>query len=66
MDFGQILAFTKAYSVSVIQFRILDISPENIISKLKIIFDSFSEHLNSGSVIITVQENKIRLKNLPL
>jgi len=66
MDFGQILAFTKTTSVSVIQFRLFDLSPENITSKLKIVFDKFSTQLNAGNVIITIQENKIRFKKLPI
>ncbi len=66
MDFGQILAFTKSSSVSVIQFRVFDLSPDNIISKLNLVFDKFSAQLDVGHVIITIQENKIRLKNLPL
>ena len=65
MDFGQILSFTKLSSVSVIQFRLFDLAPDNLISKLNIVFDSFPEQLSSH-VIITIQENKIRLKNLPL
>jgi predicted nuclease of predicted toxin-antitoxin system len=64
MDFGQILAFTKPCSISVIQFRIFDLTPENIISKLNIVFDKFSDHLNAMPVIITIQEHKIRFKNL--
>ena len=66
MDFGKILAFTKSTSISVIQFRIFDLSPDNIISKINTVFDKFSEQLNSGSVIITVQQNKIRIKELPI
>jgi len=66
MDFGQILSFTKTHAVSVIQFRIHDLSPEILINKLKIIFDSFSDQLLIGSVIITVQEHKIRITELPL
>lgn len=65
MDFGQILAFNEAYAVSVIQFRIIDLSPANIISKLAIVFGRFSSQLVTERVIITVQENKVRLKSLP-
>lgn len=66
MDFGQILSFTKSHSISVIQFRIHDLSPEILIDKLKTIFAIFSDSLLTGSVIITVQENKIRITELPL
>ncbi|HEY8782186.1 MAG TPA: DUF5615 family PIN-like protein [Mucilaginibacter sp.] len=66
MDFGQILAFTKSSSVSVIQFRLFDLSPGAIISKLNIIFDKFSEEMTADPVIITIQEHKMRLKKLPI
>jgi predicted nuclease of predicted toxin-antitoxin system len=66
MDFGQILAFTKSSLVSVVQFRLFDLSPDNLISKLDIVFDKFSDEMSTDTVIITVQENKMRLKKLPL
>ncbi len=66
MDFGQILAFKKSSLVSVIQFRLFDLSPGNIISKLNIVFDKFIEEIIADAVIITVQQNKVRIKKLPL
>ena len=66
MDFGQILALTKLSSVSVIQLRIFDLTPGNIISKLKIVLERLSEQLDTSPLIITIQENKIRFKTLPL
>jgi len=65
MDFGQILAFNKSNDVSIIQFRLFDLSPENIISKLEITMGKFSVQLNEGYAIITIQEHKIRFKKLP-
>jgi predicted nuclease of predicted toxin-antitoxin system len=66
MDFGQILAFTKSNLVSVIQFRLFDLSPANIISKLNLVFDNFTEEMVGDQVIITIQQNKMRIKKLPL
>jgi predicted nuclease of predicted toxin-antitoxin system len=66
MDFGQILAFTKSSLVSVIQFRLFDLSPTNIISKLNIVFNNFTTEMTADPVIITIQQNKIRIKKLPL
>jgi predicted nuclease of predicted toxin-antitoxin system len=66
MDFGHILAFTKSSVVSVIQFRLYDLSPDNLISKLNLVFDKFSEEISIDPVIITIQENKMRLKKLPI
>jgi len=66
MDFGQILAFTKSSLVSVIQFRLFDLSPDNLISKLNIVFDNFTGEMTADPVIITIQQNKMRIKKLPL
>jgi predicted nuclease of predicted toxin-antitoxin system len=66
MDFGQILAFTRSDSVSIIQFRLFNLAPPNIISKLELALDKFANHLGAGSAIITIHENKIRFKKLPL
>ena len=66
MDFGQILSFNKSDAVSVIQFRLVDLAPANIIAKLIIVFDKFSQEMGGAPVIITVQENKIRIKKLPI
>jgi predicted nuclease of predicted toxin-antitoxin system len=63
-DFGQLLAFKRSSPTSVIQFRIVDLTPESIIPKLELIFDRFPEELNNEPVIITVQEHKIRFKKI--
>ena len=64
MDFAHILTFTTSNLVSVIQFRLFDLSPANLIEKLNIIFEKLPDQLNQASLIITVQEHKIRFKKL--
>lgn len=66
MDFGHILAFTKSGFVSVIQFRLFDLSPNYLISRLDTVFERFSHELSTEKVIITIQENKMRIKKLPI
>jgi len=66
MDFGHMLAFNRELFVSVIQFRLVDLGPEIIIPNMGIIFNKFSNELITEHVVITVQQNKIRLKILPL
>jgi predicted nuclease of predicted toxin-antitoxin system len=69
MDFGQILIFHNIKSTSVIQFRNLELAPSNVIDKLLGIFERFNMQLNSDPpvpVIITVQENKVRLEDLSI
>jgi len=65
MDFGQLFADTKTDKISLIQFRITDFTSVNIIDKLQLIFDKFSDHLTTGH-IITVEDDRIRLRKLPI
>jgi len=64
VDFGQLITFKKSSPTSVIQFRIFDLTPENIIPKLELVLERFSEELNTIPVIITIQQHKIRLKEI--
>ncbi|MDB5029803.1 MAG: hypothetical protein JWP71_524 [Mucilaginibacter sp.] len=65
MDFGQLLALNKSKQASVIQFRTSDFTPANIKSKLEILFEKFSNQLD-GDFIITIEDNRIRFRKLPL
>lgn len=65
MDFGQLLAFNKLQQASVIQFRVSDFTPVNIQSKLELLFDKFEEQLDSD-FLITVEDNRIRFRKLPI
>ena len=64
VDFGQLLTFKGSSPTSVIQFRIFDLTPENVIPKLELVFNRFHEELNIEHVIIAVQDHKIRLKRV--
>lgn len=65
LDFGSLLAANKISCPSVIQIRTQDVCPENlsitIISTLK----KFEDHINSGA-LITIDENKSRIRILPI
>ena len=65
MDFGQLLAFNKSQQASVIQFRTSVFSPVNIRQKLELVFDGFADQLDE-SFIITVEDNRIRFRKLPI
>ena len=65
MDFGQLLSINSIRSVSVIQFRVSDFTPQNIIIKLELLFEKFADQLNS-EFIITVEDNRIRYRKLPI
>lgn len=65
LDFGTVLAATKAQCPSVIQIRTQDVTPAHlgplVISALR----QFTKHLEDGA-LITVDENKSRARILPL
>lgn len=65
MDFGHLLAFNQLQPVSVIQFRTSIFTPENIRTKLEQLFETFSNQLD-GNFIITIEDNRIRHRKLPI
>ena len=65
MDFGKLLALDKHTHASVIQFRTSVLTPANIRQKLELLFDGFEGQLEEG-FIITVEDNRIRFRKLPI
>ena len=65
LDFGAILAATKAMAPSVIQLRMQDISPECSVKIVQQILSQFETELNTG-VLLSVDANGIRARVLPL
>jgi len=65
MDFGQLLAFNKFKQASVIQFRTSVFTPGNIRQKLELVFDGFTDQLDEN-FIITIEDNRIRFRKLPI
>jgi predicted nuclease of predicted toxin-antitoxin system len=64
-DFGHLLALNKSQQVSVIQFRISNFKPANVKKKLELLFDKFHDQLE-GEFIITIEDERIRFRNLPI
>jgi hypothetical protein len=65
MDFGQLLALNKSQQVSLIQFRISNFKPAVVKNKLELLFDKSHNQLD-GDFIITVEDERIRFRNLPI
>ncbi len=65
LDFGAILAATKAHSPSVIQVRTDDPSPRHAGSMVLSAIRQYESHLNKGA-LISVDENKSRVRILPI
>jgi predicted nuclease of predicted toxin-antitoxin system len=64
LDFGTLLATTRAQSPSVIQVRIQDIMPPSLGSRLVQILRQYESVLESGA-LITVDESSSRVRVLP-
>jgi len=65
MDFGQLLALNKSQQASVIQFRTSTFTSFIIQKKLELLFEEFSDQLD-GYFIITIEDNRIRFRMLPI
>jgi len=65
LDFGAILAATKADYPSVIQIRTQNVTPENLGLLVISALHQFEKHLEDGA-IITIDQKKSRARILPL
>lgn len=65
LDFGTVLAATKADFPSVIQIRTQDVTPTHLGQLLISALRQFKQHLEDGA-LITVDEKKLRARILPL
>lgn len=64
LDFGSILATTRAQGPSVIQIRTQDVMPQSLGSRLVSIIRQYESVLESGA-LITVDDVKSRVRILP-
>ncbi len=65
LDFGDLLAASKAEMPSVIIFRLRNMFPDHVNHYLRTIITSHAKDLEQG-VIITVAEGGIRIRQLPI
>ena len=64
LDFGAILAATKADSPSVLQLRTQNVSPKRISESVVLAFKQFEELLNQGA-LVSIDEKRARARILP-
>ena len=64
LDFGAILAATKADSPSVLQLRTQNISPKRIGESVVSAFKQFEELLNQGA-LVSIDQKRARARILP-
>ena len=65
LDFGAILAATKAKGPSVVQIRAQDVNPHHIGGSVARILNQFQQYLANGA-LLTIDEGKSRVRILPL
>jgi predicted nuclease of predicted toxin-antitoxin system len=65
MDFGQLMALDITKQTSMIQFRTSVSTPANIRAKMELFFAQFDSQLND-KYIVTIEDNRIRYRKLPL
>ena len=64
LDFGAILAATRANGPSVVQVRCQDVTPNHLSPLLLSALQQFQKHAEEGA-LITVDENRTRARILP-
>ena len=65
LDFGELMAASKARLPSVVIFRLHNMQPERVNHYLQRVIDEYSEELDKGA-IISVTEGQIRIRILPV
>lgn len=65
LDFGELMAFSKATLPSVIIFRLSDMTPANVNRYLDAILDVQTAELRQG-LLISVSDRGIRSRSLPI
>ena len=64
LDFGELLAVSRASVPSVIIFRLTTTVPEFVSARLLSVLSECGEDLNAGA-IVTIEDNRYRLRQLP-
>jgi len=65
LDFGTILAATKADYPSVIQIRTQDVTPQHLSKLVSSALKQFEEELKEGA-LVTIDEKRLRARILPI
>jgi predicted nuclease of predicted toxin-antitoxin system len=63
---GQILAFTMSKRPSIIILRLKNPSPDHVNSVLSSALSQVEDALKKGSIIIIVEDKRIRIRELPI
>jgi predicted nuclease of predicted toxin-antitoxin system len=65
LDFGRIIALSRAQTPSVITFRLADMRPVQVNQYLGQVLDRFASQLEVGA-LVSVNEQGIRVRSLPV
>jgi predicted nuclease of predicted toxin-antitoxin system len=65
LDFAEILAFAGDETASVIVFRLVNASPDNVMARLDQVLKSSADDLEQG-VIISVEDFRYRIRRFPV
>jgi predicted nuclease of predicted toxin-antitoxin system len=65
LDFGEIVAASRATSVSVVLFRLRNTRADFVIRRLKIVLGQSAQELAQGAVVL-VEDERHRVRKLPI
>ncbi len=65
LDFGEIVALSRAINTSIITFRLYNTRTSHVIDRLSAVLTESESELEQG-VLITVEESRHRIRQLPI
>ena len=67
LDFARILSNLEADNLPLtVIFRLDDERPQNVKAKIELILPTLEQYFEQGNAIISVNDNKIRIRHLPI
>ena len=65
LDFGHLLAYSRAGLPSVMIFRLSSMRPKNVSSRIRVALDAYADDLEEGCLLL-VEDSRIRKRTLPI
>lgn len=65
LDYGALLAFSGAASPSVIIFRLRNVHPQHLFSRMMRVWSEIAEPLSEGALVV-IEDAVLRIRKLPI
>lgn len=65
LDYGTLLAFSEKVSPSVIIFRLHNVHPQHLFSRMMHVWSEIAEPLSEGALVV-IEDAVLRIRKLPI